>query len=129
MNIDNKLLYFVSAFDPLERKKTHTVQKMIKFAGKTKRFNDSEMLTLEVQIKKYVDLSNEVIPKFNAGDRLDAFFDDIWSKMTDPNEPSQFKRLCKIVLSLSHGQASIERGFRLVTFILAISDGLSKIYT
>ena len=93
MSIDNHLFYLLSAFIPRERNKTHTVQKMIKFSRKTLRFNDSEMEALVVQTKQYVDLPKDVILKFNSEDRLDAFFVDVWSKMTDPNEPSEFKRL------------------------------------
>ena len=51
------------------------------------------MEALVVQTKQYVDLPKDVILKFNSEDRLDAFSVDVRSKVTDPNEPSEFKRL------------------------------------
>ena len=117
LNIDNKLLYFLSAFDPSERNRTHTSPKMIKFAGRTERFSDKEMTELEVQIKAYQELPKEDVPNFKEpDDRLDTFYVNVWEQMKKSinYEPKEFQKLCKMVLSLSHGQATVERSFRLV---------------
>ena len=74
----------------------------------------------EKVLLQYCDMINnsntteeEKFAKFNStGDRLDKFYFDT---LTDLHP--ELKKLIKLILTLSHGQASIERGFNVNKFI------------
>ena len=74
----------------------------------------------EKVLLQYCDMINnsntteeEKFAKFNStGDRLDKFYFDT---LTDLH--SELKKLIKLILTLSHGQASIERGFNVNKFM------------
>ena len=74
----------------------------------------------EKVLLQYCDMINnsntteeEKFAKFNlTGDRLDKFYFDT---LTDLHP--ELKKLIKLILTLSHGQASIERGFNVNKFM------------
>jgi hypothetical protein len=114
LNFDHEIVEELSAFDPDERKKPDTKARMLRVASKTKRFDNTELLDLGNEITAYINIDNDKIPKFTAHSRLDSdFYVKIWNILKDSLTvpPLNFVRLTKVVLTLSHGQATIERGF------------------
>ena len=64
MNLNNKLLRDSGAFDPEERSKSRTKQRLLAVAVESRRFTDEEMVSLDAEIYKYIDLPESLVPKF-----------------------------------------------------------------
>ena len=80
-------------------------------------------MSLDQEIQQYIDLPESKVPNFEKDNRLDSdFYVIVWENMTTTfrnvewietkKVPDMFIRLCKLVLTLSHGQGPVERSFR-----------------
>ena len=112
MSFNEVLIEELSSFEPDSRKRSKTNERMNKIAKKSNRFTESELLMLDDEIKEYTNLNS--VPTFTGIDRLDEHYAKVWVLMEDKmgSKPENFIRLTKLVLSLSHGQATVERSFR-----------------
>ena len=117
MNFDKPILEHLKAFDPKYRRDATTKANMLEVAKETGRFTEKEIENLDDEISVYtLELDDENIPSFNCfKDRLDIeFYPKIWKAIENKSGkiPSAFTKLTKLIMSLPHGQATIERSFR-----------------
>lgn len=115
LNFDKEVILEASYFDPDKRNYTQTKVKMGNLAHRSYRFSKQELLKLDQEIKVYIELNSNIVPEFSAKQRLDTdFYVPVWQLMENQlgYKPILFIRLTKMVLSLSHGQALVERSFR-----------------
>ena len=81
----------------------------------SKLLNKTENKKLSAQIDAYIIVADVAPYTNNKNNRLDRdFYPEVFEAMTRNlgYKPVEFIKLTKLVLSLSHGQASIERSFR-----------------
>ena len=102
-------------FDPHERNSRSIASSMLDVARATNQFTSEEMKDLSNEIDIYRSLDAEKLSVFKVGSsRLDKdFYVPVWKIMTDNmgRTPEAFIKLTICVLTLSHGQAAVERGF------------------
>ena len=113
LNLDNDYQIQVSAFDPKNREETKTKRYMTELGSKL--LNKTENKKLSAQIDAYIIVADVAPYTNNKNNRLDRdFYPEVFEAMTRNlgYKPVEFIKLTKLVLSLSHGQASIERSFR-----------------
>ncbi len=114
MNFDKPLIQAISCFDPRERKSRSITSRMLEVAKATHRFSSEQIKDLTNEIDIYKNLDSKQLPDFHGGLRVDKdFYVPVWKILTDfmGRTPDSFILLTKCVMTLSHGQAAVERGF------------------
>ena len=118
MNFDLPILEHMKALlHPKYRRNATTKGNMLKVAKETGCFSEKELEILDDEVVVYtLELDEVNVPDFNAfKDRLDTdYYTKIWKEIENKSgkTPYAFIKQTKLVMSLPHGQATIERSFR-----------------
>ena len=130
--LDNVFLKHLSCLHPSVRtawtgyNSPHLPSRMMEVARRLKRFSEEELVTLEVEVALYQNLST--VPCFNEReDRLDTHWVAVWElmKKEDSRQVKVLPKLVKMCLTLPHSQAWVERGFSLSKRIAENRESLS----
>ena len=108
--------------NPNERKSSIAREKALALAKMTKRFSKMELDKINVQYQCYQTRRFETVEH----SRIDEYWHGIIGqfKSFDLEHPAELERLVRMVLSLSHGQADVERSFSQTKLVIRSRESI-----